>query len=120
MKFRVFDNRFNKFANSEDFFMDLNGPLFFIEDSLYSQFTLTDVTNIQYNNEPRFILNIFTGFKTRFGEEIFEGDIVKSEILKGEVKLEYGTFIFDNFPLYSYLEDIEIIGNIHENKNLLD
>lgn len=88
------------------------------------------------------ILMQSTGFKDKNGKEIFEGDIVNCGYLfngspfdeldeyeeeKGVVKfLNYGFNIKFKNDTYLFIdvikscEDIEVIGNIYENKELLE
>jgi len=89
------------------------------------------------NDELRLTENLmqYTGLKDKNGVEIYEGDIVKGsaygkEIYTGSVYFydKAGAFIMkiiDNEGAYYRLDKLtfqrlEIIGNIHENKDLLD
>lgn len=67
----------------------------------------------------------FTGLTDKNGVRVFEGDIVcifDGEYFSGVVKYsnEQGSFTVDDTSLHYWVSDIEVIGNIHDNFELLN
>lgn len=123
-KFRVWDKRFSEFV--EDFFVSEDGKIYKkTKDTSYG-FAISRETS------DKIILMQSTGLKDKNGKEVFIGDIVKcTRGCHHEVylKKEYGGTFIGGMPAiylkgikegYAWTGDEEIIGNIYENKNLLE
>lgn len=69
----------------------------------------------------------FTGLKDKTGKEIYEGDFLKNPRTDYILDVKYGGLIENNqgacygysFPYHINLNEIEVIGNIYENKEKL-
>lgn len=128
-KFRAWDNRFSEFV--EDFFVSEDGKIYKkTKDTGYG---------IAISRETSDKINLMqsTGLFDRNGKEIFEGDVVQFEdcytesdflyINKGVVEWSQGSFTVtnrDSVEMEDLLDgeilDVTIIGNIYENKEILE
>ena len=126
IKFRAWDKRTNLMLderNGSNFGIELNAQgqlLYFREDDKGQMSEMEDLILMQY-----------TGLKDKNGVEIYEGDIIKDKFdYYWKVIWENGsiqairndkTNITDHFPVASHIKerDLEVIGNIYENSNLI-
>ena len=123
-KFRAWDKRFSGFV--EDFFVSEDGKIYKkTKDTGYG-------IAISRETSDKIILMQSTGLIDRNGQDVFVGDIIKcTRGCPHEVYIEKeyaGTFI-GGMPAiylkglsegYAWTGDEEIIGNIYENKGLLE
>ena len=92
--------------------------------NLQRQYFFKKVIELFNKATGRFVVEQYTGLKDKNGKEIYDGDIVKCGFVYEVAWLEKdgGWFCFrDNDTVYTPLYHLkcEVIGNIHENPELL-
>lgn len=133
IKFRAWDGdkkqmHVPEYSDKEDFHISAEGDILYTYESGYER-------HEQTSRRPNsWVLMQFTGLKDKNGKEIYEGDIVKywmkvyEQACKAEIIFSpeilafqiiytgiYGNRVRDFLTHYQ----LEVIGNIYENKNLL-
>ena len=125
MDYKLWDKENKEFLEDDwetEYAVLANGTVIEIYDNGFAEgYSVRNLDNIE-------VLQ-FTGLKDKNGKEIYEGDIVILNDTEEEnrcvVKYKYGSYILIDGDLredLSNVEDrfLEVVGNIYENKNLLE
>ncbi|MGD1396799.1 YopX family protein [Lactiplantibacillus plantarum] len=119
-KFRVWSRTLVKYRQLDETSNDQGlGMLFEVKDGIGS-----NVTSICYSVGD--VVEQFTGLTDVNGNEIYEGDILENRKYRSIVKFANGKFLADvvgtisRFDLIGETHGSKVIGNVHENPELLE
>ena len=131
LKFRIWVNdeeRYYDETDEESYQIIPNGQVTYTSEAYEEDGAFyTDTTNATDN----VVVEQYTGLKDRYGEPIYEGDIIKYAWTRCNYIVAYrkydASFVLENddreeIILFQYnrQNDYEVIGTIHENPELLE
>ena len=122
LKFRVWDNKNKKFLPESHFAILGSGKVIVTLSGYYEHFT--------NKTQDDYVVQQYTGLQDSKGNDIYEGDILKATSDQYDNENFVGKVIFDEGCFLTWInkndirevwsgDDIEVIGNIFENKELL-
>lgn len=120
IKFRAWD----KVTKQMCYLWEINWKTWDINSSIIN-YVVIETDGTVEREEHEIELMQYTGLKDKNGKEIYEGDIGKTNFLSYRIVFDLGCFQClysdDKFAmhLYSIAADLEIIGNVFENSELL-
>lgn len=134
--FRVWDNLQKVYLNGADLAIDSTGNVFILEGYDHNDSDLWYARLLVDPDNERYVIEPSTGLKDKNGTEIYKGDILKYQFPYDRrfrhispvsyLDTQAGFGIVDtydsNIPLYAITATnyFEVIGNIHENSELLE
>lgn len=129
INFRVWDNEQQEYLHTDILHIKNDGTLFI---SKKGENPWSALLSGECDSE-RFVIEQYTGLKGKNGTKIYEGDIVKHSNGIGKVYYNNDTACFNVSGFYNQSQDyptlafseygnatMEVIGNIHENRELLE
>lgn len=130
IKFRAWDKKLKLF--DDELFLALHGKLY---DHAKEEFDTPNIEIDYVESKSRYELMQYTGLKDKNGTEIYEGDILSTDLDRPYLIVEFrnGAFMFqchDNGKDYydfmattgensNFTKYHEVIGNVYENSELL-
>ena len=123
IKFRAWDKKHKRWANADDML-----------NLVPIAATRSDSSIVSLKENDEWVPSQYTGLNDKNGNDIYEGDVVEfcepqfeDNILRCVVEFQEGYFSakrpvrgsFKWYPL-SMLEELEVLGNIYENPELME
>ena len=124
IKFRAWDNLLNKMLVV--YRISFDGPVDGVQVHCYLDDRGAEGSTEYAYDGDGLILEQFTGLKDVNGKDIYEGDILENRKYRSIVKFASGKFLADlietiqTFDLIGETHGSKVIGNVHENPELLE